>query len=128
MPLAASGAFHGSPCQMNPSCPASGEAQVEVSVLVKAAWDGCLLSLPKDGSWAGNSPCLFLTSWVHLWFAHEFPMGGTFSMKWEFGADSWLELVSCVGYGEVVLSNLSGSLLTFTPENPSLVEPRKVPE
>lgn len=27
--LAASGAFHVSPCQVSPSCPASGEAQVE---------------------------------------------------------------------------------------------------
>lgn len=62
--LAASGAFHVSPCQGNPSCPTPGEAQVEVSPLVKAVWDGCPLSLPKATPWRleQHSPYLFLMS------------------------------------------------------------------
>lgn len=97
--LAAFVAFHVSPCQGNPSWPASGEAQVEVSPLVKAVWNGCPLSLPKDTPrrLEKHSPYVLLMSWVNLSFACKFPMGETFSMSWEFEADSWLELVSFMG-------------------------------
>lgn len=37
-------------------------------------------------------------------------------MNWEFEADSWSAGVPH-GIGEVVLRNLLGSLLTFTPES-----------